>query len=385
MSPPPSKPRRILVSEYVAGGAWPDGIPEGSLAREGAAMLHAVVEDLSTLTGVEVHTTWDGRLGPPPWQPTSHSGSATALTVTVVDGPAEEWQQFAELARQCDAVLVIAPEFDRLLEQRSDWVSSRGIPLLGPSPAAVALCADKWRLAQHFESNGVPTIPTTLCDLAQEPTVEPGWPRVIKPRFGAGSTSTFLLQDRHEQTALGSQLAFEPLLNDAIIQPFRVGIPASVAVICQGDGRVFLPLPLARQRLSSDGRFHYLGGELPFPSPFAPQALELARLACASVPGLRGFVGVDLLVDEVSGQVTIVEINPRLTTSYLGYRRLAAAPSRPGGVILRESPLARALVWPENARASLGFRASSPLFFEPIQGGMADNGPKTGGTTEKVS
>lgn len=359
-------PFRIFVSEYVAGGAWPEGIPEGSLAREGSAMLHAIVEDLASLPGVEVHTTWDQRLGLPPW---SRAGSATRpsalLRVSEVQGPSEEWEQFTELASLADAVLIIAPEFDQLLERRSDWVASRGIPLLGSSPGAVALCADKWKLALHFEALGIPTISTSLCDPAGEPTTEPGWPRVIKPRFGAGSTSTFLLHSPPEQTMLAGHLADEPLLNAAIVQPFVRGEPASVAVVCRGDGQGCLPLPPARQCLSSDGRFHYLGGELPFLSPIAAQAQEIARLACLAVRGLRGFVGVDLLVDEESGRVTVVEINPRLTTSYLGYRQLLADAADSEGVVPGGSVLTRALLWPENASNPLRFRNSPTLRFQP--------------------
>ena len=52
---------------------------------------------------------------------------------------------------------------------------------------------------------------------------------------------------------------------------------------------------------------------------------RLAAEACGCIEGLQGWVGVDLLLD--SQQVPIVlEINPRLTTSFLGYRRLARFP-----------------------------------------------------------
>ena len=49
-----------------------------------------------------------------------------------------------------------------------------------------------------------------------------------------------------------------------------------------------------------------------------------ALAACRSIPGLRGYVGVDLIIPSAeSGRPVVVEINPRLTTSYLGYRALA--------------------------------------------------------------
>jgi hypothetical protein len=50
----------------------------------------------------------------------------------------------------------------------------------------------------------------------------------------------------------------------------------------------------------------------------------MALAACRSVPGIRGYVGIDLVVpDQAPHRPVVVEINPRLTTSYLGYRALA--------------------------------------------------------------
>jgi predicted ATP-grasp superfamily ATP-dependent carboligase len=43
------------------------------------------------------------------------------------------------------------------------------------------------------------------------------------------------------------------------------------------------------------------------------------------LPGLDGYVGFDLIVPAKSpDHPLLVEVNPRLTTSYLGYRALAA-------------------------------------------------------------
>jgi predicted ATP-grasp superfamily ATP-dependent carboligase len=40
--------------------------------------------------------------------------------------------------------------------------------------------------------------------------------------------------------------------------------------------------------------------------------------ACRAIPGLAGYVGVDLIL--TPGGPLVVELNPRLTTSYLGLR-----------------------------------------------------------------
>jgi predicted ATP-grasp superfamily ATP-dependent carboligase len=73
-----------------------------------------------------------------------------------------------------------------------------------------------------------------------------------------------------------------------------------------------------------DGRFHYRGGRVPLTEPLASRALSLARKAVDCVPGLFGYVGVDLVLGDAGDWV--IEINPRLTTSYLGLRQLAKKP-----------------------------------------------------------
>ena len=97
---------------------------------------------------------------------------------------------------------------------------------------------------------------------------------------------------------------------------------ASVAVLCGPCGHQ--PLPPCQQRLSDDGHFRYLGGSSPIEPALADRAQRLALAALACFPATCGYVGVDLVLgqaDDGSGDV-VVEVNPRLTTSYVGLRRL---------------------------------------------------------------
>jgi len=105
---------------------------------------------------------------------------------------------------------------------------------------------------------------------------------------------------------------------EMICQEFAAGRAASVAFIVGDDGA--FALPPCWQHLSDDGRFRYLGGECPIPPEFARRAESIARQAVACVGGLRGYVGVDVVLGD---RDWAIEINPRLTTSYTGLRKLA--------------------------------------------------------------
>jgi len=131
----------------------------------------------------------------------------------------------------------------------------------------------------------------------------------VKPRDGAGSQATRL-----------GHLPAESWSGPLIAQEFVDGFAASVACLV-GPAGVF-PLAPCEQRLSEDGRFHYLGGRLPIEPDLAARAAAVAVAAVACVPGLAGYVGVDVVLGN-DGRDWAIEINPRLTTSYVGLRRLA--------------------------------------------------------------
>jgi hypothetical protein len=68
-----------------------------------------------------------------------------------------------------------------------------------------------------------------------------------------------------------------------------------------------------------------LGGRLPLSPELGVRAQRLATQAINAVPGLLGYVGVDLVLGPSpdGSQDSVIEINPRLTTSYIGLRALA--------------------------------------------------------------
>jgi predicted ATP-grasp superfamily ATP-dependent carboligase len=52
--------------------------------------------------------------------------------------------------------------------------------------------------------------------------------------------------------------------------------------------------------------------------PCANKAIDAALRTCTALPGLRGVVGVDVILTRTDA--VVIEVNPRLTTAYLGVR-----------------------------------------------------------------
>ena len=108
-------------------------------------------------------------------------------------------------------------------------------------------------------------------------------------------------------------------------QPLRLeeyvpGLAASVAVLAGPQG-VWTLVPCG-QRLSQNGCFEYLGGRLPLAANLAARARQLAEAAIKALPAPLGFLGVDLVLGAAADGSAdrVIEINPRLTTSYVGLR-----------------------------------------------------------------
>lgn len=308
-------PMQLFVSEYLCSGAWPEQNLDGSLAREGRAMLLAILEDLNRVEDVTVLTTWDHRLGRPPTE------IAQVHLATSAD---EERRLFARLVETTDATLLIAPEFGDILAGRAEAVEAHGKRVVGASASAVRQCADKLELSQHLISHGIPTIETWNFDAENRWRDSVRFPVVIKPRDGAGSQETYHLATEESFASVRAQIESESLLRTGIVQPFISGWPISVALIMDGSGHCRHVFPPVKQILSDDGRFRYRGGHVPATVPAQTAVVELAQRACQSIVGLRGYVGVDLIIPAATPhRPVVVEINPRLTTSYLGYRELA--------------------------------------------------------------
>lgn len=264
-------------------------------------MLSALVEDFQRLADCEVSTLLDQQ--------------CPELGHDCVKAGSFDNDLFRRLASEADATLVIAPETDGILSQLSLAVIESGGTLLGCEPSAIDLCADKKALAELWQQLGVPT-PETI-----NPLEFPGFPVVLKPRDGAGSQATFLIRDRQSWQECWRQARAELPESDFLVQRFAVGQPASIAfLVGPAASGLVVPLMPAAQLLSADGRFHYLGGEVPLSPALARRAVELGQRAVGCVKGLLGYVGVDLILG--ADDDLAIEINPRLTTSYLGLRRL---------------------------------------------------------------
>jgi predicted ATP-grasp superfamily ATP-dependent carboligase len=291
---------RIFVYEHITGGGMLDDPQIAALAPEGEMMLRALVDDLTAIPGVEATALRDARLS-----------ADLPAAIHTVRTAGEFWPAFRHAAGEADAVWPIAPEQDGILARITREVIRCDRMLLGCRPDVVDIATSKRATAEVFGHAGIPVIPVYADENGVPPEVNE---IVVKADDGAGCQETRLFHDRAE---LRDWLQAHPD-RKWILQPFVRGEARSLSMLCC-DGRARL-LACNRQKVAiACGIFRFDGVSVNAIPDRDGRYAELAARVARALPGLWGYCGVDF-IETIDGRV-VVEVNPRLTTSYAGLRR----------------------------------------------------------------
>ncbi|HYE35994.1 ATP-grasp domain-containing protein [Methylocaldum sp.] len=296
---------KILVFEYITGGGMVDETIPRSLAREGEAMLAALLRDLSELPNVRPVVFRDARL------PLPGPGLADAAWV-FVDLKDELEHHLKDQIERCEAVWPIAPETGGILERLCRRVEMAGKALLTSSADAVSVAASKLATVRRLESGGVPTVSTFALD--ESSPLE--FPLVVKPDDGIGCEGVRIIETE------GGWKTWAAEIDDVaryVVQPLIGGEPLSLSVLfAHGNAQL---LSCNRQRIirAHDG-FALQGCEVGAIRADLVMYQVLADQIARAMPELWGYAGVDLIQCEQG--LRVLEINPRLTTSYAGLRQV---------------------------------------------------------------
>jgi predicted ATP-grasp superfamily ATP-dependent carboligase len=292
-----ARPVRIFVYEHITGGGCAGDPLPVALLPEAAMMLSALGADLRAIAGLELSGLRDARV----------AAAARDWDERVVERPAAWQAGFDALVRASDAVWLIAPETDRVLERLSARVLDARKTLLGSAPRAIAVAASKLATARALRLADIAVVPTQRVSEA-----EIRGPCVAKPDDGCGCEQT-----RKFPSLLAADAWIRAQSTPAryVVQPYLAGEALSLSVIATPAGAVLLSVNRQRVELRDDA-FSFAGCEVNVSVEGVDELARLAARAVAAIPGLWGYVGIDFLLTE-SGPV-VLEVNPRLTTSYAG-------------------------------------------------------------------
>jgi predicted ATP-grasp superfamily ATP-dependent carboligase len=139
---------------------------------------------------------------------------------------------------------------------------------------------------------------------------------VVKPDDGAGAcntrvhrTLTAAIADCRRRAARGEQ---------ARLEIWEDGDAQSLSLLCSATDVEVLSRNRQRIEIADDGAVRYRGVDIDIGSSRDDAAFaRLARDVGRAIPGLAGYVGVDLVIRR-DGVPVVIEVNPRVTSAYVG-------------------------------------------------------------------
>lgn len=335
--------KKIFVCEFITGGGLCDETLPENLVKEGALMRDALLLDLSELSH-EISTTYDVRYSPPEL-------CATCIAVNKND---DVWQIWQAQMQAADAVWLIAPETGGILKKLTQLAENTNLnglqfPLiLGCGLASIEIASKKMATYLALAAAGIASIPTYTFE---------NWPKshwiwLAKPNDGVGCSDTACfnnpddledwIEDNHKQLT-------------HVIQAFQPGDSASISCVMQ-HGKAQL-LSCNSQHIEINNQMlSYTGGVINGMRDYWPQFEFIANKIAQAMPSLAGYVGIDVIVD--GDEIIVVEVNPRLTTTYAGMR--ASIGTNPAELIINTLTQPD-FVWPTLQRNLVSIDLSEDL------------------------
>jgi carbamoyl-phosphate synthase large subunit len=203
-----------------------------------------------------------------------------------------------DLLARCtrERIDVVVPTVDTellpLARLRGEF-AAEGVVLVLASEATLAVCLDKWELAQRCA--GRVRVPSTIVvdDVFDAAAIE--LPVIVKPRSGSGSRGIRLVSKRAELEALERD-------GTLLVQEHLPGPEHSLDVLARADGHVAAVVP--RERLKVDSGIAVTGRTL------HDDALDAFARAVAEAIGLTTVANVQVKED-ADGEPALLEVNPR--------------------------------------------------------------------------
>jgi hypothetical protein len=307
---------RLLIYEHVSGGGFADEpIPVGVLS-EGFGMLRTLISDFKA-AGHYVATTLDSRiakLNPP----------IGADCIVPVFSSHEAQAAIHKVLASADAAYVIAPETDQTLQSLVESVEQTGAASLNCPASAIGKVVDKAVLYEALKKLGVSTPETITFSVADG--VEEikraihgrlRLPLIFKPSNDVSCCGLSVVTNESQVAGAVDKIKRESSSKHFVSQELINGAAVSVSLISTGSEA--LSISLNRQDVTigaPDAISSYNGGLVPFDHPLRHRAFAVAEKIVKSFRDLRGYVGVDLVL--TAEEAVAIEVNPRLTTSYIG-------------------------------------------------------------------
>lgn len=232
-----------------------------------------------------------------------------------------------------------------------DEFEAQGTTVAVSAPETIDIAADKLSTHRWLTAEGFPTVRQTVPEVVLEGSSAWPYPLIAKPVGGSCSIGVHIVTNPQDLRAVTAN-------EDYIIQTIAPGIEYTVSVLVNRRGEAVCAVP--RERLAvragevSKGR-----------AVKEPALMDLASRVAERLPGAYGALNVQIFWDESTGELNVIEINPRFGGGYpLAWR----AGARYSQWLIEEALSLPSTAGPHNWRDGLVMlRYDDAVFMEPTE------------------
>jgi predicted ATP-grasp superfamily ATP-dependent carboligase len=312
----------ILVFEYYTAS----GINDPKIVSEAVAMINSLLDDLKDFN---VYFLVSKKFE---YIAENHQH----LKSIVIEENLQKW--LSNNVANFNRCMFISSEENMVLHELTDIIEENNVKLYCSNTFATLLCSDKFKTYNHID--GIIKQPKTLkftidekfqweiaiekvinffnleeCKLLED-GLNKSFKLIVKPVYGVDCQDTKIINSISDLKNLKKVFSTD---SSILIQEFIEGDVVSVSLL--SDGEIAIPISLNKQNIVLNNKnYSYLGGELPYEHHLKEKAFEIAKRSVESIIGIKGFVGVDLILNE---DVYFLEINSRFTTPYVGIKKIS--------------------------------------------------------------
>jgi carbamoyl-phosphate synthase large subunit len=209
-----------------------------------------------------------------------------------------------EICRRHGIKLVV-PGIDMelpVLAAACDEFAANGVTVLISSPETIAIGADKRRTHAWLVEQGFPTVRQST---EEEVTADPkSWPfpLIVKPARGSASVGVARVANTEE-------LTFATRGGNFIVQSLATGAEHTVDVLVNRAGKCVAAIPRRRIEVRSGEVFKGVTRR-------RAELIDLARAIAERLPGAYGPLNIQIFFDETTGDLNVIEINPRFAGGF---------------------------------------------------------------------
>ena len=320
--------KNLFIFEYVSGGGFNQMQIPSSLFCEGYGMLKSIILDFKKLN-FKISTLLDHRI----FFLSSYLKADNIKETRVEDDYIELLK--AEV-KKCEYCFIIAPEFSKILYTLTKIVKDYNRKLLSVDLEGIQLGTSKFETYKFFKKNKINT-PLTYqipfkgksldFNFISQKFDELKCPIIIKPDDGVGAENIYYIESETQLSNFTHEYnnKFEKERR-YILQEFIEGEDLSISLIAYKElldrfDKNHLLLAINSQNISikNDGfNSEYFGGYTPVNNLNIEISNILEKL---DLTKFNGYFGIDF-IRKADNSIFFIELNPRLTTSYIGVRRI---------------------------------------------------------------